>query len=485
MTAAASGSSGITVADNDNIDFGTGNFTLIWRGSLPDWTPANTTYIIYKNVVDQGYILTITATGYINLLIDTRTIGGTADNYTSSIPLTLINGTSAEICVSITQKTVTTPSSVYIYINGIQFGTELSVNAGALYSCGNAGQLYILGVFGLRNAGTCSFAATFNRALSAAEVLDLYRNGISYVDKWGGHLITGDNSTFASDTGWWGKNTGVTISGGVTHFANVSSWGLIRDIGIITSKKYIVTFTISNYVSGSVYAGVGSGANGTSRTANGTYTEEITASGNSYFYLYGNGATCDIDNITLSVVGATLALEPEGIQNDKWYGSANSLNASYPAAGWSLARNLNVPRTNTGQPAFFAYNSATDSNVTGDGTAVVVDFDTEVFDNTNNFTGDTFTAPVTGKYCLTTCVYLTGLETGDIIDIILITSNRSYGQTAPFVYTNQSISINCVADMDVGDTAYVALAVTNGDKDVDIFGHATNSYTFFAGYLVC
>jgi hypothetical protein len=36
MTAAASGSTGITVADNNNIDFGTGNFTLVWRGSLPD-----------------------------------------------------------------------------------------------------------------------------------------------------------------------------------------------------------------------------------------------------------------------------------------------------------------------------------------------------------------------------------------------------------------------------------------------------------------
>jgi len=31
MTVAASGSSGIMVADNDNIDFGMDNFTLVWR----------------------------------------------------------------------------------------------------------------------------------------------------------------------------------------------------------------------------------------------------------------------------------------------------------------------------------------------------------------------------------------------------------------------------------------------------------------------
>ena len=40
MTYAASGSSGITVADNDNINFGTGDFTLRWKGALPDWTPS-------------------------------------------------------------------------------------------------------------------------------------------------------------------------------------------------------------------------------------------------------------------------------------------------------------------------------------------------------------------------------------------------------------------------------------------------------------
>ena len=48
MTAAASGSTGITVADNDNIDFGTGNFTLVWRGSLPNWTPADAVYFAIK-----------------------------------------------------------------------------------------------------------------------------------------------------------------------------------------------------------------------------------------------------------------------------------------------------------------------------------------------------------------------------------------------------------------------------------------------------
>src|SRR6056297_3128839 len=37
MTAADSGSNGIQVANNDDINFGTGDFTLVWKGSVPDW----------------------------------------------------------------------------------------------------------------------------------------------------------------------------------------------------------------------------------------------------------------------------------------------------------------------------------------------------------------------------------------------------------------------------------------------------------------
>ena len=40
---------------------------------------------------------------------------------------------------------------------------------------------------------------------------------------------------------------------------------------------------------------------------------------------------------TVYHAGATLALEPEGIQTDKWYDSStNNLDASYPATGYSV-----------------------------------------------------------------------------------------------------------------------------------------------------
>jgi hypothetical protein len=53
MTYAASGSSGITVADNTNINFGTGNFTLVWRGSLPDWTPSGFNHAFFRDMIQH------------------------------------------------------------------------------------------------------------------------------------------------------------------------------------------------------------------------------------------------------------------------------------------------------------------------------------------------------------------------------------------------------------------------------------------------
>ena len=56
MTYAASGSGGIVVADNAHTDLGTGNFTVVFIGSLLDWTPSVTSYLFekYKTIRTAG-----------------------------------------------------------------------------------------------------------------------------------------------------------------------------------------------------------------------------------------------------------------------------------------------------------------------------------------------------------------------------------------------------------------------------------------------
>lgn len=144
--------------------------------------------------------------------------------------------------------------------------------------------------------------------------------------------------------------------------------------------------------------------------------------------------------------------------------------------------------TNTAQPCFLAFNSVDDLDVTGDGTVVTVDFDTEVFDQGNDFLADTFTAPVTGRYLLTANVTLLGIVTAGGASIQIVTSNRDYRgnrfDLASGLEDNMGLTISVVADMDAADTATVTVQVTGETgTPIDIDGDAS-AFTTFSGCLL-
>jgi len=144
------------------------------------------------------------------------------------------------------------------------------------------------------------------------------------------------------------------------------------------------------------------------------------------------------------------------------------------------------------QPAFLARESTAMVNATGDGTAVTVNFQTEIFDQNGDFTPNTtFTAPFTGIYNLFSNITTTTNGAGHTEGrVLIITSNRSYlgalcspaacrAASGDFAY-NVSVSS---ADMDAADTATVELTVSNSTKTVTI--NNTSSNTCFGGHLVC
>ena len=139
------------------------------------------------------------------------------------------------------------------------------------------------------------------------------------------------------------------------------------------------------------------------------------------------------------------------------------------------------------QPAFLAYNSADDTNQTGNGATVTVDFDTEVFDQGGDFAADTFTAPVTGKYQLNVQVQVSNLSaamTG--LNLSLITSNRTYYYLT-VVATSGSFTyiLPVLADMDAADTAYVSVTITGGVGDTATIEGSASCPTTFSGHLAC
>lgn len=338
----------LTVSDNSNIDFGSESFTLCWKGIANLIAPATATYLIQKWNANTGFFLQVLS----GASVPTLTINTTA--FTCSAIPNYVNGTIAEITAVATVGTVNT--TVDFYFNGVALGTQQTAVMNKP-DISNTSGLVISGYGGTRTYTTCIHAYVFNRALSAAEVLDLYRNGISYSDKWGSQTsyIVGDNSTFASDTGFWTKGAGVSITDGVGRLSNVAhnTAALSKSAIIMPSKRYRVILTLSSLTAGGVRfrLGASTAMSGVERTADGTYSEEMTSdsSTSQIFYLLSSGVTTvDIDNVEVYEIGATLALESESWRPDKPYdASSNNLTCAYPSTGWSLTKPSYVPSTGT------------------------------------------------------------------------------------------------------------------------------------------
>lgn len=112
------------------------------------------------------------------------------------------------------------------------------------------------------------------------------------------NLVT--NGTFDSDTDWT-KGTGWTIGSGVASKSSGTASSLLQENIVVTNKVYSVQFTISNYSAGNMYVILDGSGSGTSRSANGTYTENVTATGGSgRFSLYASSSFVgDVDNVSI------------------------------------------------------------------------------------------------------------------------------------------------------------------------------------------
>ena len=139
------------------------------------------------------------------------------------------------------------------------------------------------------------------------------------------------------------------------------------------------------------------------------------------------------------------------------------------------------------QPCFLVgkSSSAAQNNI-ANGSDHTVTFDTEIIDKNADFSSNTFTAPVTGSYYLSTTIRINGDSAANYYYVQIKTSNRLYGVIIDpdfgqdFVYW--TLTVNSVADMDANDTAYVVIQQGGGSNQADI--EALAHWTFFSGYLI-
>jgi hypothetical protein len=137
------------------------------------------------------------------------------------------------------------------------------------------------------------------------------------------------------------------------------------------------------------------------------------------------------------------------------------------------------------QPAFLAQANSTQGNIAIDSYVEIV-FGAETFDQGGDFASNTFTAPVTGKYQLSTVVRLTSVDSAAVYYTIRInTSNNNFMTIIdPTQWAgdlnNMSRGLSVLADMDASDTATIEFYQSGGTAQTDI-----PDSTVFSGYLAC
>ena len=197
------------------------------------------------------------------------------------------------------------------------------------------------------------------------------------------------NGDFATDSDW-NKATGVTISGGSLNFSGVlSSENTYQSSSIEIGKRYLVTFTISNYTSGGIRAIIGSSGFTDVRTSNGTFTTDVVASGNTTIYLQTQSGTStySISNVSvkeytaadMDVTRATAAtrVDENGLVNyAEVLGGEEDIDGNFPLpnTNWTLS-GFTISDNKLHCVSDGTYNNAIQSNVFVIGRTYKITFD--------------------------------------------------------------------------------------------------------------
>jgi hypothetical protein len=164
---------------------------------------------------------------------------------------------------------------------------------------------------------------------------------------------------------------------------------------------------------------------------------------------------------------------------------ANLLVGNGGSTGLAISANGEI--TMAAQPCVLAHNSATDTNVTGNGATATVDFDTEIFDQNADFAADTFTAPVTGRYlvCVTYSIF-GGTTSCSQVSQNIVASNRDIRCVwKPTDGANAGQSLTAIIDMDAADTFTITLTGSGESSNVqDIDGGGSPHTTHISVLLV-
>ena len=264
-----------------------------------------------------------------------------------------------------------------------------------------------------------------------------------------------ENLTLNAD----GANNDIKFQSNGSEVASIDQAGLVTATSLNTTGNILAGATaIPSGAGGDVpqfFLKQGASGSGISSVANGN---------DAFIRMYHDGTTGKLGTTYGASAGYTsLSLETGGVAQ-----------LTIDATGA-----VTMPK----QPAFLARPSSTQSDLATGG--VTIAMGTEVFDNNADFSSNTFTAPVAGRYLLSSNLYMGNLDSASqYYQLEIKTSNRIYydsigmsGFNADVIY--YTLQCTVLADMDANDTAYTYVQIPNGTAQADVF-----DISHFSGYLV-
>jgi hypothetical protein len=359
MTGATSGSNGIQQLDNVNLNPGVNDFTLHWEGALPDWSPSTGQWLIGKqqDASNRFGLLLVDPSGTLRILAVVA--GVTIISATTTLPVGAADGASLVIDACVTRETSTAAGSVTVYINGTQLGASIAIPSAATVGITNTGTLQSNGIFTARTAGTFRASRLFNRALTAAEVLSQFINGVALADRGANQT----NPVSGSVQNGTGSRQWPTFSSTANSFTAASAYTATQllagwPINVVAGQRIRVSFSYSisvavGTITGQVAISTSSSNNTTvSNTVtfaagSGTVTADLipTLTGTYFVSVSGivSGASGDINlsttNLSVRRAGLTselLAINAQSNTGQIFDTSGNKNHALLPASGATI-----------------------------------------------------------------------------------------------------------------------------------------------------
>jgi hypothetical protein len=180
MTASAS-VGGIQQISNANLDVGTGNFTKSFLVVLPDYTPSAVVRFEFRRQdASNSSEFSIETTGALRFRASIA--GVNVINALTTATVSTADNTAALFTVAVTRETASAAGSADFYVNGVLL-QSVAIPAAATVTIDNTGTPRYFDGNTVRYAGSLLGMRLFNRALTAAEVLDLSINGVALADR--------------------------------------------------------------------------------------------------------------------------------------------------------------------------------------------------------------------------------------------------------------------------------------------------------------